>query len=341
MYVLLKAGMVRLHPCIAGTRQGAKQKREMVSLFCSLSLPWNSGGGLRWGHKAMEESEYRFWLENAVRWHRFTEAETALALGIPVEKVSADVVRFQIPAPGDMPAPGEAVCVLPYPRGRHPRIGFLDGAVHPRRDTKVSVFPPWDATGYVVVDVPEAIWHHDPIRQRDTLLFLAHEHSGFTPEWAIHTPLPLRDWERHPSGTLSGGLTLPIGVTFAMSVTPSPGEVSMTLSLTNHTEQTLTGLRLQNCVMLKGLPGFTEQTETNKVFKGSIAACRSEETHHVVLTSWERCVRAWGNPACPCIHADPQFPNCPPGATVHLHGWLAFYEGNNLDTELEQRLQTG
>jgi hypothetical protein len=48
--------------------------------------------------------------------------------------------------------------VLPYPGGRHPRIGFLDGAVNPQRETKISVSTPWDEQSYVVVDLPEAIW---------------------------------------------------------------------------------------------------------------------------------------------------------------------------------------
>jgi hypothetical protein len=36
--------------------------------------------------------------------------------------------------------------VLPYPGGRHPRVGFLDGAIDPQRGTKASVFAPWGKT---------------------------------------------------------------------------------------------------------------------------------------------------------------------------------------------------
>ena len=62
--------------------------------------------------------------------------------------------------------------VLPYPGGRHPRIGFLDGAIRPQRETKFSVFLPWDLSQYVVVDLPEAIWMK---RGKDReLLYLAH-----------------------------------------------------------------------------------------------------------------------------------------------------------------------
>ncbi len=285
----------------------------------------------------MNESDYRFWLENAFRWHQFTEEETAVVLDIPIEQVLTEVARLGIPGEVEPPKSGTPLRVLPYPGGRHPRIGFLDGAINPRRDTKVSVFAPWEATGYVVVDVPEAIWHFDTDVGRDKLLFLAHEHNGFTPEWTMKQPLPLRDWERLPDGTLRAEHILPIGVSFGMSVTASSSDVQMTLSLTNQTERTLTGLRVQNCVMLKRLPGFAAQTDTNKVFQGSVAACRSEEGSRAVLTAWENCVHAWGNPPCPCIHSDPQFPDCPVGATVSLRGWLAFYEGDNLEAEMTRR----
>lgn len=52
----------------------------------------------------------------------------------------------------------------------HPRRGFLDGAIDPQRETKVSIFPPWSGGGYVVVDVPEAIFSDLG------LTYLAHTH---------------------------------------------------------------------------------------------------------------------------------------------------------------------
>jgi len=57
--------------------------------------------------------------------------------------------------------------------------------------------------------------------------------------------------------------------------------------------------------------------------------------------AWERCVHAWGNENCPCLHSDPQFPDCAPGETARLHGWLSFYEGTDIEAEFERIEKTG
>ena len=40
------------------------------------------------------------------------------------------------------------------------------------------------------------------------------------------------------------------------------------------------------------------------------------------------------------MHSDPQFPDCPPGATQRLRGWTSFYQGNDLDAELQRLAAT-
>ena len=83
--------------------------------------------------------------------------EIAAATGLGPSAVAEALRKFEITADRRPKRPVEApLLVLPYPGGRHPRIGFLDGAVDPQRETKVSVFTPWDDSSYVVVDVPEA-----------------------------------------------------------------------------------------------------------------------------------------------------------------------------------------
>jgi hypothetical protein len=36
------------------------------------------------------------------------------------------------------------------------------------------------------------------------------------------------------------------------------------------------------------------------------------------------------------MHSDPQFPDCAPGETQRLRGWLSFYQGTDIDAELSR-----
>jgi len=210
--------------------------------------------------------------------------------------------------------------ILPYPGGRHPRIGFLDGAIDPMRGTKATVFLPWPDAGYVVVDVPEAIFSNLG------LTFLAHTHipTIWNNQNAI---IENRDWQRHADGSLASEWTLPNKIAFGANLRVEHETVQMELWLRNGTPQLLTGLRVQNCVMTKGAPGFGAQTNDNKTFRQPLAAVRSNGSRWI-LTEWERCGRVWGNQNCPCFHSDPVLPDCPPGETVRVKGWLWFHEGD-------------
>ena len=81
------------------------------------------------------------------------------------------------------------------------------------------------------------------------------------------------------------------------------------------------------------------QTTENKKLEAPFAAYHDESGKRWIITGWQNCVRPWGNRHCPCLHADPQFPDCEPGETKTLVGWLSFYEGDNIDEELN-RLKT-
>ena len=118
--------------------------------------------------------------------------------------------------------------------------------------------------------------------------------------------------------------TLPNGVEFGGSIQPGDREVNMELFLRNGTKEPLTRLRTQICVMLKGAPEFNAQTAENKILKQPVAGVRSANGERRILTSWERCQRVWGNPQCPCMHSDPQLPDCAPGETVRVRGRLWF-----------------
>ena len=113
----------------------------------------------------------------------------------------------------------------------------------------------------------------------------------------------------------------------------------MELWLRNGSNEALTGLRTQICGHLKGAPEFNEQTTTNKIFRAPSVAVHSAGGNRWIITTWERCGRAWGQPLVPCVHADPVLPDCPPGDTVRVRGRLWFYEGKDVETELAKAKQ--
>ncbi|MGH9362407.1 MAG: hypothetical protein ACRD2T_10865, partial [Thermoanaerobaculia bacterium] len=272
-----------------------------------MSAPWAAVLALL---AAPPEEELRFWIENALVHHRFSPEEAALAVGLGLDdlrrRAREEGIEGRRPP---APRPGEPLRVLPYPGGRHPRIGFLDGAVNPRRETKASVFLPWEDGGYVVVDLPEAI-HSDL-----GLLYLAHTHipTIWDPK---RIELPKLEWRRGAGGRLESMRVLPNGVAFGARVLPRPDGAEMDLWLRNGSEAPLSKLRVQVCGLLKGARGFEAQTNDNKLTVnlpwGEAMAARSADGRRWIALLWERS-RAWGNPPCPCLHSDPTFPDCPPG----------------------------
>ncbi len=285
--------------------------------------------------KPKDAADLRYWLENMVWHHRFTSGEITAATGLSNEEIDTALKKFSITPESRPPRrPGSPLLVLPYPGGRHPRIGFLDGAVRPQRETKVSVFTPWDDSSYVVVDVPEAIWSNLG------LAYLAHTHVPTV--WTKQgVELPRLEWNRRADGTLDFERTLPNGIAFGAKVVPMTNAVRMELWLKNGTDQPLSDLRVQNCVMLKGAQGFEPQTNDNKVFLKPYVACRSADGRRWIITAWEPCHRPWANPPVPCLHSDPKFPDCAPGETKRLRGWLSFYEGMDVEDEFKRIDGTG
>ena len=285
--------------------------------------------------KPTSETELRYWLENMVWHHQFSQAEIAAATGLAEQDIADALARFNI-SPATKPArhTGDPLIVLPYPGGRHPRIGFLEGAIRPQRETKISVFASWDDTSYVVADIPEAIWSNLG------LIYLAHTHVPTL--WTKQSiELKPMEWRRHRGGGLEIERMLPNSIRFGTKVLPGREAVRMEMWLTNGTSEPLSDLRVQNCVMLKGAEGFADQTADNNVFSPPYAACRASDGRRWIITGWEPCHRAWSNASCPCLHSDPKFPDCPPGETRRLRGWLSFYEGADLPAELKRIDGTG
>lgn len=274
-----------------------------------------------------DDADARFWLENMLGYHRFTADEVREAAGLSRDEMAATVKRLNIST--NPPVAKDRLTVLPYPGGRHPRIGFLDGAVDPQRETKVSVFLPWDSSSYVVADVPEAIWSNLG------LTYLAHTHVPTV--WTKqNVTLPALEWKRIGEGAYSMERTLPNGIEFGTEVRAMKDVVRIREWLRNGTREKLGDLRVQNCVMLKGAKEFNALTNENKVLAAPYCAVKSNDGKRWIITGWWPIHRAWANPPVPCLHADPKFPDCAPGQTVEARGLISFYEGTEIESEFKR-----
>lgn len=271
--------------------------------------------------RALGKTERKNWLDNMILDHRFTADEVRRATGLSIQHSDAEVEsRAGV-------APKQGFRIRPYPGGRHPRIGFLDGAIAPQRETKISVFTPWNDGGYVVVDVPEAVFSNLG------LTYLAHTHIPTI--WDDQSiKIPRREWEATSNGFRSRR-ELPNGIKIVSEVTPSGESARMKIQLTNGTKEKLTGMRVQVCTMLKGAIGFNVQERLQSVTKENFIAVKSENEDRWIITGWSPNHRVWTNPPVPCFHSDPIFPDCEPGETVTVSGGLWFYEGNNVTEEIE------
>lgn len=279
---------------------------------------------------AQNEADLRQWLQIMVWHHHFSLEEIAGVTGQKPEEITAALKRWDI-RPETAPArpAGAPLLMVPYPGGRHPRIGFLEGAVEPQRETKLSVFTPWNSASYVVLDAPEALW------SQLGLTYLAHQHVPTI--WDQQKILlPRREWQAGPAGSYTSRRDLPNGISFGVTAVPHPEHIDLRLWLKNGTTEPLSKLKVQMCAMLKGVAGFTDQTNDNKIFRAPFSCARDAEGMRWIIHAWQPCDRAWGNAPCPCLHSDPQIPDCPPGEMREVRGWLSFYVGSDLEGELKR-----
>ena len=286
-----------------------------------------------------DRDSLRRWLENMVWYHRFKVSEIRMATGLKATEITAALNEFNISSDTRPKRDtDDSLLVLPYPGGRHPRTGFLDGALRPQRETKLSVFLPWDQRQYVVLDVPEAIRRND--EAACGLLYLAHTHVDTM--WTKQgIELEALEWQQDSDGAYAFERELPNHVVFGTRATVGKDHVRMEMWLTNGSRETLTELRVQNCVLLKGAPEFINNAVGGTIKAEPFLARRSKQGNHWLITAWEPCQRVWDNPPCPCLHSDPQFPDCSPGETKRLRGWLSFYTGDDIQGEMRRIADQG
>ncbi len=271
-----------------------------------------------------------FWMENMILHHRYNLEEAAGVCGLRLSEVENIIDDFDLKNPviSNRSDDGK-IKILPYPGGRHPRIGSLNSAISPQRGTKVSIFTPWNNGGYVVLDLPEAIFSNLG------LTFLAHTHIPTI--WNDQNKnIENVDWILREDGKLSMERLLPNGIKFGAIVEPRKDSVYLELWLDNDSDINLTGLRAQICLLLKGAPGFNEQTEKRNIYKAPVTAVKSSEKNRWILVAFENCGRTWGNPNCPCIHSDPVLQEAAVKKRVSVKGGVWFYEGDDLYAEISR-----
>ena len=285
------------------------------------SNPTRDAAKLVWPPEVVaSRADAAYWLANMREGHGFTDAEIERVFQWP---------SSEWPKAATLPATTNRVRVLPYPGGRHPRLGFLDGMVAPMRGTKASVFAPWADGGYAVLDLPEAIFSNLG------LLFLGHTHIPTIWDDA-NVAIPNQDWTQDKDGNLSSEWLLPNKVRINAYVRPQPDGAWLEMFLHNDTGETLTGLRTQVCLMLGRLAGFEALSQENKVYTETTAGARSADGKRWVYITFENAGRIWGNEKCPCVHSDPVFPDCGTGQTAIVDGWLWFHEGEGGIAEAER-----
>jgi hypothetical protein len=272
--------------------------------------------------KATRE-ELEYWVDNMRRFHHFSWEEVAEVTGYPEEEIKSLANGFEKP----IKTSDEVLTILPYPGGRHPRIGALHSMIDPMRGTKLSIFLPWDKTQYAILDVPEALFCQLGVT------FLGHTH---VPTIWNNKKINIEnsDWRMNEEGVYENSWKLPNGIEIGVFVTPLRDSVEMELTVHNGSDVDMEFINGQVCIMLKGATEFNQQTRKNKVLTDTIAAVHSENKDRWIMTQWDQLRRTWDNPQCPCFHFDPILDPCPKGETVSVKGRIWFHEGKELPPEL-------
>ena len=301
----------------------------VIAKILRFRSPVNSreGGNFR---MPVGDDDCRYWLLNMVNRHGYSVREVGLATGFPDTLVRSMIDRYCESAElARTPGNDGVLSIYPYPGGRHPRKGFQDGALSPQRETKMSIFSPWNSRSYVVADVPEAIFSNLG------LLYLAHSHIPTIWDKKGIRLDPL-EWCRDSSNSLSIRRQLPDGIEFGTRVRADAMSVEFQQWLINLSSNSVTRLRVQNCVLLNRLSGFKAQSNRNKIFRAPYVACESAQRNRWIIVAWDPCYRVWANPLCPCMHSDSYFADCRPGERTEIKGRVWFYVGADIDNEFRR-----
>ena len=83
------------------------------------------------GRPFLDAADANFWMNNMIGYHQFTDQEIHWATGMELSEIQK--MRNEMKKGGLLKTSfdKDSLKLLPYPGGRHPRIGFLDGAIRP------------------------------------------------------------------------------------------------------------------------------------------------------------------------------------------------------------------
>jgi hypothetical protein len=221
---------------------------------------------------------------------------------------------------------------------------------------------PWADAGYVMLDFPEAVFCDQG------LLFLSHTSPCFQ---QVYADIPQMPWEACDDG-IRFERRLPNALVYGGSLRAATGrrQVDMTLWARNEDEIPISRFMLQVCVYLPKAPQFAANTMANKFvhvdgrgwmtyveaeaagvktgtwrlgWRGGLPSCdaplmvtRSADGSRLMAVEWgDATYSLTGNPAHPCMHADPVWPDLLPGESTEITGRLTFFDGG-LDEFYEQ-----
>lgn len=139
----------------------------------------------------------------------------------------------------------------------------------------IEIHLPWEDAGYLELRFPETL------RCDLGLLFIDHVRADMPPVVRIER---LPDWVRNEeTGALSYEIKLPNRVSFGAVATPVDGRVDLEFWVRNETEQPLTRLHTQFCVVQTKAPPFSEGQLTQTYIHSDGKWLALADTTHEVM----------------------------------------------------------